>query len=178
LAPVVIETPSPVQVSIPKDIIMADVGSQIAQLSPRSFNALQTPGSPQYRALEWLVNEQIGASSPLNRALATIVVDSKILQRWVLSTFYYSTLGDQWDQSGNWLTVSDECSWVSVECTRNSPNGDRDVESLKLSGNNLAGELPLELSLLSSSLVFVQLYSNNIGGIIPTEFGLLTMLGE
>ena len=168
-------TTSPVLVLNPKDIIMADVSNQIVQLSPRSREALQTAGSPQYRALEWLVNEQIrSGSSPQNRALATTHgVDSKMLQRWILSTFYYSTLGDQWTQSGNWLTVSDECSWVSVDCS-----DDGDVEKLNLNRNNLSGELPLELSLLSSSLVSLPLASNTIGGTIPTEFGLLTKLGK
>jgi hypothetical protein len=163
-------TPSPV--TSPKDILMAEVSSQLVQVSPQSRDALQMAGSPQYRALEWLVNEQI---SRQNRALATKNLDSKILQRWILSTFYFSTLGDQWNKSYNWLTASDECSWVSVDC---SSDGDGGVEKLDLSSNNLAGKLPLELSLLSSSLVSLPLDSNNIGGTIPTEFGLLTKLGK
>jgi hypothetical protein len=165
---------------------MEDVSNQIVQLSPRSLDALQTAGSPQYRALEWVVNEQIASSLQNNRALVANstatnndVVDSKILQRWILSTFYYSTEGDQWDESGDWLNATDECSWTNVDCTSGNGDDDHDrVEKLYLSGNNLAGELPLELSLLSSSLVYLPLNSNDIGGTIPTEFGLLTKLGK
>jgi hypothetical protein len=181
-------TTSPVLVPGPssKDILMEDVSNQIVQLSPRSLDALQTAGSPQYRALEWVVNEQIASSLQNNRALVANstatnndVVDSKILQRWILSTFYYSTEGDQWDESGDWLNATDECSWTNVDCTSGNGDDDHDrVEKLYLSGNNLAGELPLELSLLSSSLVYLPLNSNDIGGTIPTEFGLLTKLGK
>jgi len=41
---------------------------------------------------------------------------STVEQRYALSTFYYSTNGDGWNDSEGWLEDSSECSWVGVKC--------------------------------------------------------------
>jgi hypothetical protein len=162
-----INTPLPSKA--PTEAATDELKAILLQASPDSFESLQDVSSPQYQALDWLLEDPFYSTYS----------GARVVQRWAMSTFYYSTEGDQWDDSGDWLNATDECSWTNVDCTSGNGDDDHDrVEKLYLSGNNLAGELPLELSLLSSSLVYLPLNSNDIGGTIPTEFGLLTKLGK
>jgi hypothetical protein len=82
--------------------------------------------SPQSRALNWLLNERNETTCP----------GSKLLQRWVLATMYYSTGGDQWfqcsrrrlganDNCGSetpfvgkkrFLSEDNECLWAGITC--------------------------------------------------------------
>lgn len=132
----------------PTDSPLADP-SLIAQLSNVSFDggdALQTPFTPQNKALNWLSgNSNLDLFPP-----------EKMIQRYVLATFYYSTNGARWTQSDGWLSDEDECTWYSLAnkafCSRGAVARlvfyDKDSES----GNNLVGSIPAEIALLSSSL--------------------------
>jgi hypothetical protein len=101
-----------------------------------STEAIDTPGSPQNLAFNWVVNLDPEYLCPDNPTL---------VQRYSLAVFYYSTAGDNWiecsaptefdsqdaidaandacdidpvDGAGTnaWLTAGTECQWGGVVC--------------------------------------------------------------
>jgi hypothetical protein len=98
--------------------------------------ALNTPSTPQNKALMWLAgNVNLGTYS-----------DQQKIQRYALATLYYSTGGGEaWDQSNLWMTDADECGgWggLTPECSSDL------AVSLKLN-DFLEGTIPEEIALLS-----------------------------
>jgi Leucine-rich repeat (LRR) protein len=126
----------------------------------------------------------------------------RIIQRYILSTFYYATQGDtNWETKDLWVQPGvHECEWVGVICKElnipafslgeavNTPedmpmhndiSGDVVSESMvieiNLPENGLNGYLPKEIGWL----MFLQnlgLWSNSIGEELPEEIGNLTSL--
>jgi hypothetical protein len=129
-------------------------------ISPDGGVALSDMNTPQFRAATWLAG---------NTDLANMSNRTKI-QRYALATLYYSTGGDQWFTNYKWLTDSNECEWYNTKWSKGwesnssgirmfcSNEDDGDLEMIFLQGNNLHGQVPLELSLLSNSLGKHSLY--------------------
>lgn len=96
------------------------------------------PPSPQYEAAAWL------SADPGIDALS----DDRKLARYALSTLYHATssaFGTQWTDVGGWDQHElDECDWNGVECTANGA-----VTMLNVTFNNVRGELPTEVLLLT-----------------------------
>jgi hypothetical protein len=143
----------------------SNVAVRLDLLSPISAEAWLDPASPQSLALSWLVND----------SEAETYSDVKLLQRYILATFYYTTNGDNWSQSSiSWIVEwSDECTWWGIEC--NTVGG---VRILQLSNENLSGSLPREFQLLSNSLEEVYLNGNKLTGTIPPSIGQLIKLSK
>jgi Leucine-rich repeat (LRR) protein len=106
--------------------------------------------------------------------------DARLLQRYALATFYYSTHGEDWFFQTNWLSDMDECFWYS-----RSPQSPCDIDgglqNLELDYNNINGELPPELGLLSNSLERIVLRGgpNSVtSGTLPSELGYLTKMAN
>lgn len=90
----------------------------------------------------------------------------QLQQRWVLATFYVSTKMSE--ESSNWLTETDECTWQGVVCV-----GDI-ITELVLPEANLGGTMPSNLSLLSR-LTVLELPNNQIGGTLPDLVALTNL---
>ena len=101
--------------------------------------SLQDPTSPQFSAMEWI-------RTPANSGIYT---DRRFLSRYALATFYYSTHGEKWENSENWLTQAHECNWFSDDAGTPSCDDDMNIIEIDLPRNNLRGTLPPELTLLS-----------------------------
>ncbi|CAB9504845.1 Leucine Rich Repeat [Seminavis robusta] len=144
---------------------------------------LKDETSPQARAYSWIMDDPNQERYP----------DWRILQRFALATFYYSTGGPSWDISDNWLNHSlDECKdWFFRTETDGLDVAARDdkifitspcdesgkYQYLLMAGNNLAGRVPEEIGMLSSLLIFDYFKNDGLeGSTIPTEIGLLTNL--
>lgn len=115
-----------------------------ALLSSVSFDggkALQRPSTPQSNAFYWLSgNSNLDSYSRETR-----------IQRYVLATLYYSTSGHDWQNNTDWLSDTNECDWWNgAEGPLCSMDGV--VVEVYLYNNSLAGTIPAELALLSSSL--------------------------
>jgi len=87
-----------------------------------------------------------------------------------LVALYNATNGDNWTDNENWLTDTPLDDWFGV-----NTDGNGNVITINLSGNNLTGELPIEIGnmLVLDTLI---LGSNNIYGSIPKEICNLTSL--
>eukprot|EP00531_Pseudo-nitzschia_arenysensis_P016994 CAMPEP_0116115544 /NCGR_PEP_ID=MMETSP0329-20121206/561_1 /TAXON_ID=697910 /ORGANISM="Pseudo-nitzschia arenysensis, Strain B593" /LENGTH=1296 /DNA_ID=CAMNT_0003608979 /DNA_START=106 /DNA_END=3996 /DNA_ORIENTATION=+ len=119
--------------------------------------------SPQSEALDWMIND------PQIRTYD----EEKLSVRFVLATFYFATDGDNWTTNHLWLTDLDECLWYTSSI--DSPCTEGQFSRLILTDNNLQGTLPKELSVLSNSLVSLDV-DGTFTGEIPSNIGDLTKL--
>ena len=76
-----------------------EIVSQVTDALGTNVLVLLNVTSPQSRALNWLLNERNETTCP----------GSKLLQRWVLATMYYSTGGDDWFKCSSRLGANDNC---------------------------------------------------------------------
>jgi hypothetical protein len=157
---------------------------------------LLSAGTPQRDAYEWLRSSEGIDALP----------EAKILSRYALATFFYSTNGPTtWDpaiRNNGWMTAADECEWSSTVA---AVCADGIFTSLTLDFVGISGELPLEIGHLTGltrlsvrgnatsgetvtgtipfsfgnlvNMETIRLDENRIGGTIPTEIGLMTNLG-
>lgn len=101
-----------------------------------SEQQIDTEGTPQNLAAEWIINEDMRFVCPQ---------DPTLIQRYAMAVFYYSTDGDDWFEcsapedfsseesiteanedcniavpgsngTDAWLTPSSECDWGGVAC--------------------------------------------------------------
>jgi hypothetical protein len=112
----------------------------LSSVSHDGGTALLIPETPQNDALIWL-----GKDSNLDT-----YSDDKKIQRFSLATLYYSTDGSRWGNNDGWVSDSEECDWYNTAKGSFCENGF--VVELSIVSNMLAGTIPNELTLLSSSV--------------------------
>ena len=94
-------TPSPT-VQLPSDFLY-DL------FFPYSGSALDDPTTPQYRAFDWLLNDD-PAQLPLKDTN-----DTTLMERYAAAVFYYSTGGDNWIDKHGFLSNSSICEWIASD---------------------------------------------------------------
>jgi len=109
--------------------------------SPKSSGSLIDKESAQFLAFHWMYK---------NGPIAS-VADRRLVQRWILASFYFGLGGDNWVINDGWLTENDECQWYGVTCI------DGVVSELELEQNRLVGEVIPEISLLGGGLYILSL---------------------
>lgn len=154
-------------------------------------------GTPQARALEWLINEDGYTICP---------DDPKAYQRYILGVFYFTTEGDDWAECSapddftdqrSIRRANDQCTVTTTEIDPRNPaflettegtdawltpvyecewagiacrvEGNC-VDRIEFEGNDLNGILPFELRDLGD-LRFLILEQGTTAGKIPSEFG-------
>ena len=165
------------------------------------FEEVRTPGTPQYRAVQFLANED-GMVMPIPNPDVSLADAFQFLERYAVSVFYYA-LGVM-----NLVSSGSTCEWfrtfhnvgghstnIGVIC-----NGQGQVQHIFTPNLNLQGSLPSELHLLTklatlvipdnrdvhgtiphalqklTELELLDLASNNLSGEIPSWIGELTAL--
>jgi Leucine-rich repeat (LRR) protein len=151
--------------------------------------------TPQGTAFKWLTESELNVTD-----------DLRIIQRYALATLYYSTNGDLWTDNSDWVTDADECLWFSSSSYSQRCSTDNELLVLSLNDNNLQGELPHEISLLTtltsisirnprdntpsltggipsgvislSALSSLVISGNSFEGPIPSEIGKLSRLQQ
>jgi hypothetical protein len=121
---------------------------EVLGLLPENSQLLleQDESSPQRAALDWLVKKHILEEYSVAR----------IIQRYVLATFYFSTGGSEWWNKEGWLeSGTHECQWYSNSLL-------------------LFGEKPCTQGILYGLVVS----ENGLNGSIPEDLGLLSTLGK
>jgi Leucine rich repeat len=94
-------------------------------------------------------------------------------QRYSLAVFYMATTLQPWQNSTGWLSSDNECSWFSDS---DEVCSDKMLyTTLQLNDNDLSGQLPEEIELLSE-LEVLDLRSNEIRGVLPSQLGTLSAL--
>lgn len=124
------ESPSSSPSSAPSSSLFSDLLDAVEGLYPdtNTFNAaFASPSSPQSRAADWATNVA---------SLGLAGNDPRMISRFALATFYFSTEGDDWtrcgfdstncDEGREWLTAESECDWFAIACA-DPENGDFSV---------------------------------------------------
>ena len=158
---------APTKVAPTSQPTLVNLQDLILSVSLDDGAALVDPLSPQSKALAWLDS---------NTNLESFD-DWQKIQRYVLAMFYYSTNGDEWLERDGWLTDEHECDWFTSDVEPTCDENGAFVR-LALSSNNISGELPRDLAILSNSLRFIAFQDSNLRGSIPAEYHLLSELGE
>jgi hypothetical protein len=135
-------TPTIITIVQPTTDEFQEMRQRILLASPSSQTALSLASSPQYQALQWLSWEY---------HLNSTNSDTRVVQRWVMATIFYSLGGSQWTRSENWLGEVHECTWFSAN-PDNYCDQDGNVVGIDLTNNALIGTIPDEVSLLSNHL--------------------------
>jgi Leucine-rich repeat (LRR) protein len=130
---------------------------------------LSAENGPQKKALDLVIEQRYSN-------IVGQTDDDRTLTRIGLATLFFSTFGESWQESDGWLSESHECDWYGIECSPADETGR--VVGISLSENGLNGTLPLDLALLSNSLVALDLSNNLLTGYLPPEIGLLTSLSN
>ena len=134
-------------------------------LTLSNSETLNDPSSPQSKAVEWLVEDE------LEHQKGWDVIE--LTQRYVLAVLYHSTRGYEWSNYApeSWFQASSVCEWSShVICNENGA-----ISSLSLGRDNLRGNIPIELDALTA-MTSMYLYDNALTGPIPSELGQLTAM--
>jgi len=116
--------------------------------------------SPQYRAFQW-----VRLNPPTADELEIYPLRS--VQKYALAVFFYSTNGEYWAESDGWLTTEDECTWFFTGKGRICDSAGR-IMNIELKNNNLNGDIPTELILLSD-LKYFRVNGNSLKGTIPSK---------
>lgn len=167
-------------------ITVTDVEYIVNQITPDS-SAFGNPHSPQAKALEWCKNDM---------EIYRVEVASRVAQRYILATLYYSTNGTGWLTNRNWGN-GHECEWYGVGCEAGE-NNVVSVTYLDLNSNHLDGSIPPEVGYIStleqsesflwrmhlicdcfntcSNTLVVHLWGNKLVGSIPNTFSQLAKL--
>jgi Leucine-rich repeat (LRR) protein len=162
-----------------------------SKLSISSLDRLRDKTSPQFKAAKWLNDDE----------RLKMYSKARILQRFSLATFFFSTGGPtSWVTKDRWLSSSHECTWFSASPISQNICKNGTLKHLYMQQNGLGGSLPEEMYLLSD-LAVLSFQANTIGGkftnkqfhtlskvetidftanlftgTIPTEIGLITSL--
>eukprot|EP00797_Seminavis_robusta_P015261 Sro2299_g322480.1 STYKc (669) ;mRNA; r:9163-11486 len=143
--------------------------------------AMERSRSPQSKAYQWLIKNMNNKSSTLQK-----LPKWRLIQRFALAIFYYSTRGEHWVHNNGWLDWEiNECEWEQTQVksqrvTLDPPCNDKgEIRALIFQwANKLEGTIPPEVGLLGKSLESVVLTRQlQLKGSLPTnEVGLLTRL--
>ncbi|CAB9504658.1 LRR receptor-like serine threonine-protein kinase [Seminavis robusta] len=125
---------------------------------------LDDPESAQAKAWAWMQEDP----------WFNIYSKQRFQQRFSLATLYFSTNGSNWDDNGDWLSYEKhECLWFSKAtffgwsvCDEGNT-----YNALVLQSNGLQGDLPSEITLMSS-LRHLHIGDNQVGGSLPHQLGL------
>jgi len=117
---------------------------------------------------------EINSCDPRNMALLSMAdttlsfntsaeTTPNLLERFALTTLYFSTNGNDWYYTSLWLSRTIHCAWHGINC-----DGVGRVIDIDLNVNNLFGSLPSELALLTD-LKTLQMTNGALTGTIPSE---------
>eukprot|EP00980_Cylindrotheca_fusiformis_P013568 scaffold3467_cov118-Cylindrotheca_fusiformis.AAC.5 len=141
--------------------------------------------SPQYRALDWLSNEDEWTAEQMEAGNLNIPLQI-LLERYALVVLFMAWDGNSWNNN-SWMLVPNlsTCDWNASSDSflqYSEPYGvvcgdDSFVSGFSLLGVGATGEIPTELLLLSS-LEYLLLDSNYLRGTISPELFLLPKLNS
>jgi hypothetical protein len=91
-----------------------------------------------------------------------------------MAIVYFGMNGANWIFSEGWLSSDDICEWFSTSTNPTICNDEGLLQRLELQNNNLLGDIPEEIQLLSESLLVLNLSQNRLVGPVPESLGELT----
>jgi hypothetical protein len=124
-APTLSPTISPTMA--PTGQIVPQLAMDLADRVGTDVNVMRKRGTPQNEAMLWMASEDTFSIEK-----GWDVQSERYLQRFVLAVIYFALNGDKWANCGrsdpqcsaknkdvSWLTNTDECDWIMIECDDN-----------------------------------------------------------
>lgn len=137
-------------------------------LPPSTLREIQLdPDSPQSMAFQWLQDDPSLSN----------YTEERMIQRLVLAILYFSTGGDKWYNSTNWLSyIHHECTWFTKDSfgTNKELTAFFGVQEFPLVYDGYSNGFPCEGE--SEIMRHLWLDGNELTGTVPEEFFLLTSL--
>mmetsp|Transcript_31232 Transcript_31232/g.57153 ORF Transcript_31232/g.57153 Transcript_31232/m.57153 type:complete len:434 (+) Transcript_31232:1-1302(+) len=170
--------PSDVPSSMPSSVRFTEI---VRKLTDLSGNALKVQGSPQYRAAMWM-SDQDPIQNIKTGGTGLDLDDNGFEQRYVMALFYYAMDGNLWKENKGWLGEDSVCKWFGIEGSSDGcPTGciersdyvgeyDKVCRIAMGKQNNIFGELPSELSILTEIRWF-EIQHDYLFGTIPKSIG-------
>ncbi|KAL3907635.1 MAG: hypothetical protein SGILL_008791 [Bacillariaceae sp.] len=126
--------------------------------------------SPHIRAIQWLYSDKVTDDLFERHDPST---PDRLLQRFALAVFYYSTNGDYWARNDHWLSSDKhECEWYSSLDGGSCHENNELYRGIELFNNNVTGSLPDGVMHLFEATLFLSLEGNpSLGGTLPSELG-------
>jgi len=167
----------------------SDVQKILSQVTPESI--LLDPTSPQYSAMEWLLED---LDTSLIYSAGSDTTD-RIIQRYSLAVIYHATGGPwgAWETDELWLTEEDECQWFGVRCGTNGETEAVVMQQPEAGGLRRGAGLNTPQDIVESQVLrdenamlsgesfyvtFLDLSTNGLQGVIPEEIGTLWKLEQ
>uniref|UniRef100_A0A7S1V5Y3 L domain-like protein n=1 Tax=Grammatophora oceanica TaxID=210454 RepID=A0A7S1V5Y3_9STRA len=146
-----------------EQVLIAELGSVL------DTEKLSDTTSPVSKAFQWLLTEDQFSTT----------TNTELRERYVLTLFYISTVGEEWDDQLE-LSTTGHCTWgglnetstVGIDCDSNSR-----LTEIVFERQGLKGAIPSEIQYLTELRV-LDLDSNDLTGTIPSEIGLLIQLSD
>ena len=79
----------------------------LQELGIVSMSDLADSFTPQGKALDWIVSLDEMHLCP---------GDDRLIQRYAAVVLYFSTRGEEWNDSTSWLSANSECEWAGLTC--------------------------------------------------------------
>lgn len=119
-------------------------------------------GTPQQKAMDWLLFQD-----ELKDPEQSVV-------RFAFVSLYFQMDGPNWTSAEGWLSSTSICEWEHISCDSRGV-----LQEVDMDENNMGGNIPVEIALLSDTAIQSFLMSgNNISGSIPGGvFASLPRLG-
>jgi len=135
------------------------------------------PSTPQSRALNWLVFEDLTVDDDVSEGSE----QQRLLQRYAMMVLFYACSGEDW--RGLLVPLDEqpdvhECDFLGVKCGNETAEKKETIVELDLPNQRMVGPVPDEIGLLTS-LQFLNLADNFLEGTIPDViYTKLTDLGK
>ena len=156
------------------------ITKKVLSMSLSSKASLQTEGTAQYNALQWVA---------LYDQAQLSVSDPGLMQRYALAVLYYSSkdihydskekpLSPGWESYDNWMSEKGVCIWYGVECVGADSvtyDSNAEITLLNLTDNKVSGTIPSELA-ACQGLIELDLSGNELEGSLPPELVTLNRL--
>lgn len=158
--------------------------SQLVSVRISHQEDLDTPDTPQNKALLWMTTDMYYADIPTDPH--NYNASFPFIQRYVAVVLYYALNGENWVNQCEFLnTATSECDWnfylpptgtqeqgvtYGIQC-----NNNQEISDILLSSNNLKGQLPAEIGDLLG-LQHLSLYDNAVTGWLPSRMQALDEL--
>jgi len=169
---------SPTRGSQVASIVLAS--SVAARMGVPEYSAiLNTPSTPQNKALEWL--RQWEKNVFLDIGGSDVELTRRVLQRYSLTVADFALHPRATTEPFMAHPLMDECDWPGVTCNKtlaelSNTSASTTITKVVWANQGLSGEIPDELSLLHSSLEVLDLGENSLYGQIPDSLYDLTSL--
>ncbi len=97
--------------SLPCETLSREAALKRAVADLTDSSTLDDFGTPQGKAFVWLLGRDVAQIDQCDVPA--------VQQRYSLATFFYSTNGEQWDNSDGWIEDTNDCSWSGIKCDGN-----------------------------------------------------------